>query len=244
MSGDILYASGVILTGYMILGVTGFGSALFIVPLLAWKWTLPQVVLLTLLLDIPASLVFGGLNLKQVRFSELWHLLPSMAVGSLIGLWLQGSVEPQWPVLTLGVYISLVGVRALLRASGDVLRSGTRWRPVAGFFAGLVEVMFATAGPIVLAWLQRRLPDVRAVRATTPTTMVVCATTAVATIAMHGTLKDGQLWERWEAFVVLAMLGVAAGNRVARYVPAVVLARLVNGMLIASGVSLVVRSVL
>ena len=30
-----------VLAGYTVLGLTGFGSALVIVPLLAWHWPLP-----------------------------------------------------------------------------------------------------------------------------------------------------------------------------------------------------------
>ena len=41
---------GVVLLGYTVLGLTGFGSALVIVPLLAWQWPLPEVVALTLLM--------------------------------------------------------------------------------------------------------------------------------------------------------------------------------------------------
>lgn len=242
MTPDLVYASIVVLTGYLILGVTGFGSSLFIVPLLSWQWPLPHVVALALLLDIPASVMFGGLNFKQVDFGELLHLLPGMAVGSVAGFALQGSLDPRWPVLALGLYIAGVGVRAFLR-SRPHRQTGTRWRPVAGFAAGFIEVMFATAGPVVLAWLQRRLSDVHAVRATTPATIVVCATTAVATIALHGTMGDPQLWTRWAGFLVLAIVGVAAGNHLARSIPAQVLAKLVCGMLVASGVSLAIRAI-
>ena len=50
-----LYPMGVVLLGYTVLGLTGFGSALVVVPLLAWNWPLPAVVALTLLMDVPAS---------------------------------------------------------------------------------------------------------------------------------------------------------------------------------------------
>ena len=62
-----LYPAGVIFTGYLVLGITGFGSALVTVPLLAWIWPLPEVVALAILLDVPASLLHGGLNFRQVR---------------------------------------------------------------------------------------------------------------------------------------------------------------------------------
>ena len=52
---DWLYPAIVLGLGYLVLGITGFGSALVTVPLLAWIWPLPEVVVLAILLDIPAS---------------------------------------------------------------------------------------------------------------------------------------------------------------------------------------------
>ena len=34
---EMLYPAAVVLLGYVVLGITGFGSALVIVPLLAWR---------------------------------------------------------------------------------------------------------------------------------------------------------------------------------------------------------------
>ena len=78
----------VVLLGYTVLGLTGFGSALVIVPLLAWQWPLPEVVALVLVLDLPASLMHSGLNWRLVQWGELRRLLPGMAAGTLAGLWL------------------------------------------------------------------------------------------------------------------------------------------------------------
>lgn len=83
---EIGWALPCVLAGYLVLGLTGFGSALVIVPLLAWHWPLPEVVVLTLLLDLPASLMHSGLNWRQVQWAELRRLLPGMVVGTAIGL--------------------------------------------------------------------------------------------------------------------------------------------------------------
>lgn len=49
---DLTWAALVVFGGYVVLGLTGFGSALVIVPLLTWQWPLSHVVALTLLLDL------------------------------------------------------------------------------------------------------------------------------------------------------------------------------------------------
>ena len=75
-----LFSLAVVLVGYTVLGLTGFGSALVIVPLLAWHWPLPEVVALVLMLDLPASLMHSGLNWRQVQWTELRKLLPGMVL--------------------------------------------------------------------------------------------------------------------------------------------------------------------
>ena len=45
--------------------------------------------------------------------TELRRLLPGMAVGTLAGLWLTGILDPRWPLLALGLYVSAVGANAL-----------------------------------------------------------------------------------------------------------------------------------
>ena len=98
-----LYVISVVLLGYFVLGTAGFGSALIIVPLIAWDWPLAFVVPLVLLIDIPAAILHTGLNFKQVMWRELPPLLPSVLVGALIGVLLM-----HWP---LGVPLLLATFR-------------------------------------------------------------------------------------------------------------------------------------
>jgi uncharacterized membrane protein YfcA len=239
---DLLFAPVVVFIGYLVLGVAGFGSALVIVPLLAWKWPLHQVVPLALLLDVPASMLQTSLNWKQVEFAEFTRLLVPILVGSLVGVWLASAVDPRWPLLALGLYVAAAGGRALVAHGREQPRAHESWRPLAGFGTGLIEVMFATAGPIVLAWLQRRLTSVYAVRATTPLTILVAATIALAVMGVKGTLSNLDLWTRWLTFIGIAALGVYLGNRLARHVPAALLRRIICALLVLSGLALASRA--
>jgi uncharacterized protein len=232
-----------VFSGYLVLGITGFGSALIVVPLLAWKWPLPEVVALALLMDAPASALFGGLNFRQVQFSELRRLLPGMAVGSVAGLWLVGALQPQWPLLALGLYVIGVGINAL-RGPGKAPPKPLPAPAVhaAGVAIGVVEMMFGTAGPLVMAWLQRRLPGVHSLRATLPVVMLVAVCTVLLTMGAAGQLSQGALWQRWLVLVGVALAGVATGHRLARYVPAAALRRAIFGLLILSGLMLMGRA--
>jgi uncharacterized protein len=240
---DWLFPILTVFTGYLVLGITGFGSALVIVPLLAWKWPLPEVVALALLLDAPASALFGGLNFKQVQFNELRRLLPGMAVGSVAGLWLVGALQPLWPLLALGLYVMGVGLNAL-RGPHNVPRQRLPAPAVhaVGVVIGVVEMMFGTAGPVVMAWLQRRLPDVHCLRATLPVVMLVAVCSVLLTMGVAGQLSQGALWQRWLVLVGVALAGIALGHRLARHVPAAALRRAVFALLVLSGLMLIGRA--
>lgn len=234
---ELLYALVVMLSGYLVLGITGFGSALVIVPLLARQWPLAEVVALAILLDIPASMLHGGLNLRQVRWRELLRLLPGLVAGTLLGLWLLGQLDKRWLLLVLGALVVFVGVRSLLpRAQPRPVAVG--WVHPVGALVGLVEVMFATAGPVVVAWLHRRLDDVAALRATVPVVMVLAGAIAVAVLGSSGQIDMVKLWPRWLMALPVAGAGVYLGNRVATRIPLPWMKRLMAGLLTVSGLAL------
>lgn len=232
-----LYPMAVILLGYVVLGITGFGSSLVMVPLLVRQWPLAETVALAILLDIPASLLHGGLNLRQVRWPELSRLLPGMALGSALGLWLLGGLDKRWLMLALGAYVVMVAVRGL-RPRPQFQPAHAHWAHLAGTLVGLVEVLFATAGPLVVAWLQRRMDDVQALRATVPVVMALAGSVALAVLLSSGVMNSATLLPRWLLGLPLSIAGVVLGNRLAARIPATVMKRLMAALLCVSGLSL------
>jgi uncharacterized protein len=232
-----LYPATVLLCGYLVLGITGMGSALVVVPLLARQWPLPEVVVLAILLDIPASMLHGGLNLPHVRWRELVRLVPGLVAGTLAGLWLLGTLDKRWPLFALGVYVVIVGLRAL-RPHAPSNPADPRWSLLAGLLAGLINVMFATAGPVVVAWLQRRIADVQGLRASVPVVMVLAGSIAITVLASAGRVDPQLMGPRWLAALPVALLGVVLGNRIAARIPPLGMRRVLALLLTISGLSL------
>lgn len=227
-----------VLLGYTVLGITGFGSSLIIVPLLTWIWPLPEVVALTLLLDLPACVMHGGLNLRQVRWDEVRRMVPGLLFGSLLGLWLVCILEPRWPLFFLGLYIAAVGIKLLRRPALVHTGLPPSASTLAGVLAGTVETMFGSAGPVLVTWLRWRLPDVAQMRATTPALIACSASIVIAGLGATGRLSSSELWWRWLLMASFALVGVGLGDRLARHVPARVLMRWVAVLLIVSGLLL------
>ncbi len=104
---------------------------------------------------------------------------------------------------------------------------------------GLVEMLFGTAGPLVVAWLSRRLPDMQALRATTPVVVAASACTVLLTMGASGRLSQAELWQRWLLLMGVAVAGVLLGNHLARCVSPSALRRVICGLLVVSGLCLV-----
>ena len=155
----------VILSAYFIRGITGFGSGLIAVPLLALSHPLQFAVPLVLALDFTASLVLGGANRKKVVWSEIKILLPFGVIGGCAGasalLWL-----PTAPVLlTLGAFTMFFGFRNVFGLE-PVSQISRAWAVPAGLAGGGAGALFGTGSPPYIMYLTRRLLDKGAVRAT------------------------------------------------------------------------------
>ena len=232
------WPAGTVLMGYTVLGLTGFGSALVIVPLLAWHWPLPEVVALTLLMDVPASAFHSGLNWRQVQWRELRRLLPGLVLGTAAGLWLMQHLQLRWPLLVLGLYVAAVGLNALRPRAAALQPPALAWAGPVGLAIGLVEMLFGTAGPLVVAWLSRRVADAQQMRASTPMIITVAASTVLAGMAWDGRLASGLLWQRWTHLIGVALVGVWLGHRLAHRVPVARLRQTICALLVVSGLLL------
>lgn len=238
---DLTWAALVVFGGYVVLGLTGFGSALVIVPLLTWQWPLSHVVALTQLLDLPACLLHSILNLKQVRWGEIRRMLPGMLLGSGAGLWLMSVLEPRWPLLMLGLYVSFMGFDQLRRTDLKPRNFPMYASALAGGVAGVVEMMFGSAGPVLMTWLRFRVSNVMHLRATAPALIVCSAFVVLGEMAVAGQLASPELWRHWLWLITAALLGIAAGDRMASRVSKVWLTRVMATVLMISGIILVKR---
>ena len=80
---------------------------------------------------------------------------------------------------------------------------------------GLVVMLFATGGPLVLAWLTRRGLGARAMRASLPVIIMLAALMALAMMALDGRLFSAVLGQRLLVLLPIALAGVLVGHRLA-----------------------------
>lgn len=236
------YALGVLLLAYFIRGISGFGSGLVAVPLLALMFPLPLVVPFILLLDFTASLVMGGLNLKLVRWDEVKPLVPLGAVGVVLGTTLLVSL-PKTPLLIgLGVFVLAFAIRSLLNLHGERLVSRW-WAAPASLLGGTVGGLFGTGGPPYVIYLNHRLQDARQLRATLSGTFFLEGLFRIASFSTAGLLVNMEVWKNYALGLPVALLALYGGSHMHTSLSNAQIKRVIGALLLLSSLSLFVKAV-
>ncbi len=162
---QILFALAAIILAYIVRGITGFGSALIAVPLLAFILPLTVIVPLIVLLDFIASSTHGLRHWRSVRWTLILPLLPFTLAGVAGALSLLKSVDVSLLRQALAGFIISYACYSLF---APALRGGHSryWAIPAGAFGGLIGTLFGTGGPFYVIYLQLRGTDKAAFRAT------------------------------------------------------------------------------
>lgn len=236
------YVGAVLLGAYFIRGISGFGSGLIAVPLLALKLPLTFVVPLILLTDFTASLVLGGLNFKHVAREELRRLIPPGIIGVGLGTFLLVSL-PRGPMLVgLGLFVIAFAARNLIFAGRTPRPISTGWAWPAALTGGTVGALFGTGGPPYVIYLSHRLFDKARLRATFSGLFFIEGLVRILSFAVTGLLLEATILWSYLAAMPVALAALWAGSHVHSRLSNEQMLRLISLILIGSGVSLLFKA--
>ncbi|HEX2830642.1 MAG TPA: sulfite exporter TauE/SafE family protein [Burkholderiales bacterium] len=236
----IVFASSVVLLAYVIFGISGFGSTIIAVPLLAHFYPIKFLIPMIVLLDCIGAITMGVRLRADINKAELKPLLPFLAAGLLVGAFLLLRVPAD---LLLGGLGAVVIVYGALYASGrQPAFRVPRWTaaPV-GLFAGMTSSMFGVGGPIYVMYLTARGSAPQNIRATVPVIFIFTTVARIAIFAVAG-LFTLQVLYTAAALLPLMILGIWLGHHLHLNMTREQMVRIIGVLLVASGGSLVVRA--
>lgn len=238
---EVVYALGILGTAYFIRGISGFGSGLVAVPLLALVFPLPLVVPFILLLDFIASLTLGGLNLKLVRWDEVKPLVPFGVIGVVLGTTLLVNL-PKTPLLIgLGVFVLVFAVRSLLNLHGE--KPVSRWWALpASLTGGTVGGLFGTGGPPYVIYLAHRLKEKGQLRATLSGVFFLEGLFRIISFTTAGLLLNATVWQSFFLGLPIALAALYGGSHVHTGLSQSQVTRLIGALLLLSSLSLFVKA--
>ena len=232
----------VVLAGYTVFGATGFGSSIVSVPLLAHIFPLAFTVPLITVLDSLAATATTVRLRRSIAWADFRRLLPPMLIGIALGATLIVKL-PRAPALAaLGVFVTVYG--AYLLAGPRTLRSAPAWVawPI-GVAGGIFSALFGTGGPVYMVFLSARIHDKTTLRATSSVVVTVSVWLRLLVFAGTGLLLDASLIVLAVALLPVMFVGLRLGNRLHHALSGQGVLRLIAGLLVVNGVSLVMRAV-
>ena len=230
----------ILMSAYFIRGITGFGSALISVPLLALSQPLHFAIPLVLALDFTASVILGSTNNKKANWNEIKVLLPAGMIGACIGAFALISLPTQPILIGLGAFTIFVGFRNIfgMQAAGALSRS---WAIPAGLAGGGAGALFGVGSPPYIIYLTRRLQDKSEVRATFSWLIAIDGGFRLGLFLVAGLLLEPKLQLAYLLGLVPMAAGLYMGNKVHLDITSEGMLRVVGVLLMLSGAMLFVK---
>ncbi len=228
------------LLGYVVFGLTGFGSAVISTPVFAHFMPLQFVIPYQTLLDTIAGLALSSRTHARALRGELLRMLPGMLVGLVAGVLLLTSLRDRVLMVALGLVVCAYG----LAGSADRLgtsRISAWWAVPASLAGGLLSALFGIGGVAYIMYLSRRGGDKSEMRATMNVIVMVSNFIRMVLYGLAGFITQDGLFTLMLLMLPLALVGMRLGNLLHDRLPVEAIRRVVYGLLVVSGLSLVVR---
>ena len=239
----LLVAPLVVILGYTVFGLSGFGSTAITVPILAHYLPVSYLVPLMALIDCAVSSIVGGTNREHVSKAELKWMIPVMFGGFAIGATVLVKVPDEYLRTALGIFAIAIGGYSI--ANPTVHRRISRlWVIPVGLVGGAVATVFGAGGPIYATYLSARLGDKAQVRASTSALISISAFSRAVIYAVSGLLLHVAVGLGALVLAPFVWAGLALGTRIHEGLSQQQMRRVVGGLLVFTGLSLLWRLVL
>jgi uncharacterized membrane protein YfcA len=236
----LLLAPPVIIVAYTVFGLSGFGSTIIAVPILAHFLPVSYLVPLMALLDCASAALIGSSSREHLSGVELKRLIPFMFVGFVAGVTVLVGVPDQYLRAALGVFAATVGIHSILN---PVLHRtiSALWVIPAGIVGGAIATVFGAGGPIYATYLSGRLRDKSQIRSTLSTLISISALTRALVYAVTGLLLHRSIFLGMVVLAPFVWLGLKLGTRIHVGLTQEQMRRAVGALLVLTGLSLLAR---
>lgn len=235
----LLLAVAALVVAYAVFTLVGFGSALLAGAPLALVMPVARIVPLLAMLDCGGAALRGWRARQAVAWPEFRQIFPGMLLGQLLGVAILARLPPALMAISLGLFVAVQGLRGLL--GKKTAPGAATGHPFGyGIFGGILGGLFGSGGFIYASYLERRLAERDAFRAT-QAVLIALSTAWRIVLCLVAGLLDLELLLLALACLPAMGLGIHLGHRIDLRISREQLFLLLNGLLLACGLSLIVR---
>jgi uncharacterized membrane protein YfcA len=239
----LLWIAGAVFAAYVVRGMSGFGAGLIASPLLAFVLPIHVVIPVSGLLVFVLFIFLTIRDRDRVIWRELRLLAVPTIAGVIAGLYLFRSLDNRWLILMLGSFLVLyAGYMIAVHAFGlPQFQCSERWAFPLGFAGAFADTLFGGGGgTLVVIYMHARNIGRMEFRATLAMLWFIEMIARISGYALGGyytrqvlTLVLLLLPITWAA----TWLGERLGNRVSQQT----FSRILAGVLLLSGLSLLLK---
>jgi uncharacterized membrane protein YfcA len=240
---QLAWMAAVFFLAFVVRGMSGFGAGMIAVPLLAFVIPLQLAVPLCSLLVFVLFVILVIRDRREIVWAELRLLVPPTIVGALVGLWLFASLDNRMLVIMLGTFLVCYScyMLAVSLLGLPQLRCSQRWALPVGFFGSFFDTLFGGGGgTLVVIYINARGIGRAGFRATVAALWFTEMIARIGGYAWAGFYNSTTLWLLL-ALLPLMWVGTMVGERLGNRVDSETFSRILAVMLLASGVSLLVK---
>jgi len=242
--GVVLLAGLIIFSGHLVKGVSGFGSALFAVPLLMFFLDVKFITPVFLLFDLTSGVILVASNYRFIHRRLFLLLLCGLLVGTAIGTWVLLSFGHDLLKRILGLLVTAWALLMLFRKERPTSKTGhsrtmSYLAPLSGFLGGALGAMFSVNGPPIIIYLSHVLEEKQVFRATLYGIFFADACYKLVLFTANG-LLTGEVLRFALLIAPFLVAGIFAGSRLQAHINEVLFRKIVAAILMVTGLILVI----
>ena len=227
--------------GATVYGITGFGAAMLTMPVALHFVPLPYALAVFSLVDVLTALRVGLENPREAVVAEVVRIVPSAAVGILVGVTVLVALPRAGAMVAMGSFISLYAIYSLVQG-GKLGTISRRWVYLSGFGGGVTGTLFGAGGPPYAIYMSLRPYTKAQFRATLTMTSIFSIAMRVTAFGLTGLYAQENVFPVAAASIPAALLGTVVASKIFRVISREVLLRAVAVLLLATGASLLWRA--
>lgn len=220
-------------------GLSGFGSALIAMPLLAFLIDIKTAVAVCTLCGLIINLQMTFNLSRDVKIKTIIPLIGGCIPGTLAGLALIKLVDGHIITLLLGVLVAAYALYCLL-IKPVVLNLNRKWGVLAGFFTGLISASISAGGPPTIIYSTLMGWKKNEFKATLASFFLISASLSVLGHILSG-VTTFYVVKLFIASLPLVILGVYVGNKLAGKVSEESYKKVVMILLVIMGIMLIIE---
>ena len=236
----LLVAPVVIIVAYTVFGLSGFGSTMISVPILAHFLPVSYLVPLMAVLDLASAVLIGTSGREYVSKAEMKRIIPFMFVGFVLGATVLVGVPDNYVRAALGAFAMAVGIHGIVNPTLHSKISAL-WSIPAGVLGGAIATVFGAGGPIYATYLSGRLTDKTEIRSTMSALISISAFTRAVVYAIAGLLLNAAMLLGAAVLSPFVWVGLKLGDRIHLGLTQQQMRRAIGALLVLTGGALLAR---